>query len=323
VVAVKLAVLAVICALLAASLYALTVGTSIGQLLGELILGGRPQQSTADSATVLLASVSRTTLILGSLGLAAWAVLQGRPRLAIAVLVAIAGANVTTQLAKTLLLDRMDQLDGLFYPLGNSFPSGHATAAASLAVALILVVPPFLRLPIALPSSILVAFVGVGTLAMGWHRMADAVGGTLVATSWAAGVAAVLAWRRGTESVGARTAQVGRVGSRVLLGVGVVMLIAGGLAYLVAAIDPLDVLLVLADRGGSPALFAVGVAIVIGASFVALGALVYALRDVRLDPVGPDANRRGRRPPPDEQQGESALSSSAPDGPGSAQSKTG
>jgi membrane-associated phospholipid phosphatase len=293
----RLAALAGICAVLAGCLYALTVETSVGQLLGELILGGRPDRAAADSASVLLASVSRTTLIIGSVGLVGWALLQRRPRLALGVLVVIGGANLTTQLAKTVLLDRADQLDGLFYPLSNSFPSGHATAVASLAVALLLVVPPFLRVPIAIPSSVLVALVGVATLALGWHRMADAVGGTLVATSWAAGVGAVLAWRRGTETVGPRSGHLGRVGSRVLITAGLIMLVVGWLAYLLAAVDPLGVLLVLADRGGSPALFAVGVVIVIGASLVALGALVHALRDVRLDPVRQGADRDVREPP--------------------------
>jgi membrane-associated phospholipid phosphatase len=293
----RLASLAVVCAVLAACLYALTVGTSLGQLLGELIIGGRPDQATADSASVLLSSVSRTTLIIGSVGLVGWALLQGRPRLALGVLVVIVGANLTTQLAKTVLLDRVDQLDGLFYPLSNSFPSGHATAAASLAVALLLVVPPILRVPIAIPSSVLVALVGVATLTMGWHRMADAVGGTLVATSWAAGVGTVLVWRRGTETVGVRSGHLGRLGSRVIIAAGLIMLVVGCLAYLLAAVDPLGVLLVLADRGGSPALFAVGVVIVIGASFVALGALVYALRDVRLDPVRRNGDGHGRQPP--------------------------
>jgi hypothetical protein len=44
------------------------------------------------------------------------------------------------------------------------------------------------------------------------------------------------------------------------------------------------VLLYLAERGGSSALFAVGVVIVAGASLLSLGALGLALREVRLDP---------------------------------------
>lgn len=44
----------------------------------------------------------------------------------------------------------------------------------------------------------------------------------------------------------------------------------GGFAYLVAAIDPLEVLFYLAERGGSPALFATGVVILVGMTFLTL-----------------------------------------------------
>jgi hypothetical protein len=73
--------------------------------------------------------------------------------------------------------------------------------------------------------------------------------------------------------------------------------VLGGLAYILAALDPLGVLLVLAERGGSPALFVVGGLIVIGSALVTLGALAYAVRDLQLDPparaplAGDAANR--------------------------------
>ena len=199
-------------------------------------------------------------------------------------LIVVIGANVTTQLLKQILLDRTDLLDGLFYPLPNSFPSGHATAAASIAVGLILVIPPLLRAPMVVLSAVVVALVGVSTLVTGWHRMADAVGGTFVATSWGAGLGAFLAWRRGVELVGPRTAEVARVGARISMALGAGLVVFGAFAYLVAAIDPLEVLLYLAERGGSPALFGIGAVIVVGATFLTLGALGLALRDVRLDP---------------------------------------
>ena len=58
----------------------------------------------------------------------------------------------------------------------------------------------------------------------------------------------------------------------------------GGLVYMILAADPLEVLLFLAERGGSPALFVVGVLITIGASLASLGTLGFVLRDIRLDP---------------------------------------
>lgn len=281
----RLAILCLGTAAGAGLIYLFTVGTPAGQLIGELILGGRPpaiEQVTA--AEGVLEILSRSTLALGTVLVAAIALLQGRPRLAGAALIVVLGANVTTQLLKHFLLDRTDLLDGLFYPLPNSFPSGHATAAASIAVALLLVVPPLLRAPVVVLSAVVVALVGVSTLVTGWHRMADAIGGTFVATSWGAGLAALLAWRRGAEGVGPRTARIGGVGARISIVLGAGLFVLGALAYLVTALDPLEVLFLLAERGGSPALFAIGAVIVVGATFLTIGALGLALRDVRLDP---------------------------------------
>ena len=273
-----------VAALVAIGLYAVTVRTRVGQLVGELILGGRPASSpiVADAEQVL-ATLSRTSLVIGTLCVITIALAQRRPWLAAAATVAIVGANASTQLLKVVILDRTDMLDGLFYPLPNSFPSGHATAAASIAVGALLVLPPLLRAPTVILSSIVVAVVGVSTLLAGWHRMADAVGGVFVATAWGSAAGAILGWRRGVEVVGIRTVAFGAFASRIPVLLGIVALALGGLAYLIAALDPLDVMLVLAERGGSPAIFAIGVLLTIGSSLLALGALGFALRDVRLD----------------------------------------
>jgi membrane-associated phospholipid phosphatase len=284
----RLITLSVVSAILTVVLYGLTVGTEVGQLVGELILGGRPTAAAADDAAAVLASISRITLVMGTITLASLALLQRRALLALGVIVMIVGANVTTQLAKNLVLDRVDQLDGLFYPLSNSFPSGHVTAAASIAAGLLLVVPPVLRAPTAVAASLAITSVGLSTLLLGWHRMADVVGGTLVATAWAAGVSAMLVRRRGIGPVGRRTFALGRLGSRALMIVGLLFITLGGMAYVLAALDPLGVLLVLAERGGSPALFIMGAVLVTGSALLTLGALTYVLRDIRLDP-GADA----------------------------------
>ncbi len=118
----------------------------------------------------------------------------------------------------------------------------------------------------------------------GWHRMADAIGGTFVATSWGAGVAAILAWRLGVEVVGPRTAGIAEWGARIPVLIGGGLVAIGGVAYLLVALDPLDVLELLAQRGGSPAIFAVGVVITAGAALLSLGTLGMGLRDIRLDP---------------------------------------
>lgn len=282
----RLASVAVGAIIAAAAVYWLTVGTRTGQLIGELILGGRPLASDSVAAAErVLANLSRSSLVLGTIAAVAIALVQRRPRLAALAVAAIVGANLTTQILKSVVLERIDLLDGIFYPLPNSFPSGHATAAASIAVALLIVVPPLWRAPLILVSSLVVAAVGISTLFAGWHRMADAAGGVFIATAWGAGLAAILAWRRGVEPVGPRTAALGRYSSTLPIAAGSLLLAIGGLAYVLVAIDPLDVLVALAQRGGSPALFWVGVALAAGSALMALGALGFALREVRLDPV--------------------------------------
>jgi membrane-associated phospholipid phosphatase len=289
----RLALVSVAATGVAVGLYLATVGTRVGQLVGELILGGRPASApiVAD-AEQILSTMSRSSLVVGALTVVGIAAVQRRPRLATAAAITILGANATTQILKVVVLDRTDLLDGVFYPLPNSFPSGHATAAASIAVGAILVLPPLLRAPTVILSSVVVAVVGVSTIAAGWHRMADAVGGVFVATAWGAGAGAVLAWRRGQNVVGTRAAKFGSVTTSVPIMIGVVVLALGGIAYAIAALDPLDVLVVLAERGGSPALFVVGLLLTTGLSVLALGTLGFALREVHLDPPAK------RHPPP-------------------------
>ena len=131
-IAARLAVVGLLAAVTAALLYAGTVGTPTGQLIGELILGGRPASvDVVSNAERVLSVLSRSSLVVGTLTVCAIAILGRRPRLAAAAAATVVAANVTTQVLKLLVLDRIDLLDGLFYPLPNSFPSGHATAGVA------------------------------------------------------------------------------------------------------------------------------------------------------------------------------------------------
>ena len=248
----RLALLSFASAVIAGAAYILTVSTRSGQLMGELILGGRA--ASADdvaAAERYLEIVSRTSLVLGTVVVIAIASIQRKPQLAVVATMAIIGANVSSQLLKYLILDRSDLLDGLFYPLPNSFPSGHSTAAASIAVALVLVLPPLLRAPVVLLAGAAVALLGVSTVVAGWHRMADAIGGVYLATAWGAGLAAALVWKRGVFRVGHRTAAAGRVAAWLTLLIGLGLTGLGLLGYLIILADPLDVLDYLASRGGA------------------------------------------------------------------------
>ncbi len=78
-------------------------------------------------------------------------------------------------------------------PWTNAFPSGHATAAASIAISLALVAPPRLRpLAIAIGTG-LTAVVSVAVIALQWHYPSDVLGGILIASGW--GFAALAALR--------------------------------------------------------------------------------------------------------------------------------
>jgi membrane-associated phospholipid phosphatase len=119
----------------------------------------------------------------------------GRRREVLAAVVVVAGANLTTQLFKTTLEHARHKAfeHGIELPWPNSFPSGHTTAAASIAVALLLVVPAAHRLAAALAGVALTAAVGLSVVILGWHYPSDVLGGLLVVGAW--GFAA-LAWLR-------------------------------------------------------------------------------------------------------------------------------
>lgn len=122
------------------------------------------------------------------------ALLRRRPRLAIAVIAILLGANVTTQLLKPLLAHpRAASLFGGKSPVAEaSWPSGHATAAMSLALTSVLAAPGRLRPVVAAIGAIFAIAVSYSFLALGWHYPSDVVGGFLVATAWTMAVVAAL-----------------------------------------------------------------------------------------------------------------------------------
>lgn len=109
--------------------------------------------------------------------------------LAVQAVTLIAGANITTQVLKKVILDRPDH--GVVWVPGNSFPSGHTTAAASIALALVIVVPRQWRIWTAGIGAIYTVATGVSTLVGQWHRPSDVLGAIFVASAWCLAVCAV------------------------------------------------------------------------------------------------------------------------------------
>jgi membrane-associated phospholipid phosphatase len=150
--------------------------------------------SDAGSFVSGLAHLGDPLPVLLGLALACGIALQrGRPRDAAAALTVVAGANLTAQVLKVLLAHpRFQPVLGHDQLEAASFPSGHVTAVASVAIAFAFVVPSSLRPLVAFLGCCLVAGVGCGVLVLDWHAPSDVLGGILVAAGWGFAVLAVL-----------------------------------------------------------------------------------------------------------------------------------
>lgn len=131
----------------------------------------------------------------------------GRRRQAVAAALAVGGANIATQLLKVALAHpRVHPLLGGQQVDSAAFPSGHATASMSIALAAVIVSPPRWRPPVAVAGTGYVLAVTSSILIMGWHFPSDVLGGLLVAAAFA--FAAVASGRalagRGSELTPAR-----------------------------------------------------------------------------------------------------------------------
>jgi membrane-associated phospholipid phosphatase len=149
------------------------------------------------------------------------ALVRGRPRVALAIVVIILGANATTELLKHLVAAPRP---GSLFAAGtsplppDSWPSGHSTAAMSLVLAAVLTTPARLRPLAAALGSVGAIAVGYAVLATGMHYPSDVLGGFLVAAGWTlSSIAALLAAERWRPSTPSRSSRVG-VSLRATLG---------------------------------------------------------------------------------------------------------
>jgi membrane-associated phospholipid phosphatase len=119
------------------------------------------------------------------------AAIKRGPRRAAAAAALLLGATVTTQILKPLLAEvRFDRgVVGSHHFIdpvipAPAFPSGHATAAMSIALALVIVSPRAWRPIAAAVGGLFALAVSFSIVTLGWHFPSDIVGGYLVATTW-------------------------------------------------------------------------------------------------------------------------------------------
>lgn len=155
--------------------------TTRGQLWDER---GRVSTGASARAWVLIVDpLTYITIATVALALTAFviiALLRRRFALALAAILVVAGANITTQLFKAYWPTSPHYWD-------NSLPSGHSTVAMSVSVAAILVAPSGARRWLLPVTAFGATFVGAGTIVGHWHRPADVWAAFLVCLLWSAG----------------------------------------------------------------------------------------------------------------------------------------
>src|SRR4051794_22820855 len=135
------------------------------------------------------------------------------PRTAAAVLLLLGGANATSQLLKPALAYHRELYHTRWhlYNLADAaYPSGHATAAMALSLALLIIVPRAYRPLVASLGAIFTIAVSFSVLILAWHFPSDIVGAYLIATAWGLVTFAAL------SSVNARWPERGTVREKAL-----------------------------------------------------------------------------------------------------------
>ena len=279
--------LGILSALLVAAVWLGTTQSVIGQQIADMILYGRVVSDPAvlGAATDALTTVSLAFVATAALGLLSLAIARGGFGLAAAVIVLLAGANLTTQGLK-LLLERPDLLAGAGYAPGNSFPSGHVAIVSSLALASVLVVPRPVRTVVSIIGAALIAAVGVSTMIAGWHRLADVEGAIFISLAWASFVTAVLVHTRGWMPRRTWGRGLGGHPMRVAGVVGALAVLAGMGGIVVIGVDPTPLAELLAANTMAPRTFVAALAVAAGTSLVACAGFVWALRGVALELPG-------------------------------------
>lgn len=181
---------------------------------------------------------------LAGLVLAGIALARSRPRVAVTVLALIAVTSVSSQVLKTLLAyPRYADLHYGGFPVARNpapeaFPSGHSTAAMTLALCGLLVAPARLRPLAAFVGAGFALGVGFSVVVLGSHFPSDVAAGFLLATGWAlvatAGLeAAARRWPPRRHSTQAAAAVRRAVDTATAVGLGAAAL-AGALVVLLA-----------------------------------------------------------------------------------------
>lgn len=171
----------------------------------------------ADTAHFVLDLLSPLAYTGWALLILAVALLRRRPRTALVLLVMLPAAPLSTELLKPLLAHPHAVVDGWHWIGAASYPSGHVTAATTLALGALIVAPAGLRPTVAALDCLFVGAVGLAVVILAWHMPSDVVGGCLLASLFALLAIAALSreGRSGSDSGSLGSGGSAAVGARV------------------------------------------------------------------------------------------------------------
>ncbi|MGZ4351326.1 MAG: phosphatase PAP2 family protein [Solirubrobacteraceae bacterium] len=173
------------------------------------------------------------------------ALIRRRPRVALMLALVLLCANETTQLLKPLLA--APRALGPWGPMDNaSWPSGHATAAMSLALCAVIAAPARRRPTVAAGMAAFAIAVSYSFLVLVWHYPSDVLGGFLVAGTWTllgvAGLSILEARRTGGFAQAARPPRASFSVAEALVPVALLVGVAAVLMGLVLLARPHEVI---------------------------------------------------------------------------------
>jgi len=151
-------------------------------MTGFVGLGGPRVDRLADAVAHL---ADPTPFALATVAIVTAALVRRRPWLAVMTGVVLIGANATTQALKVLTAEpRLASAMTGGYVDAASWPSGHATAAMTMALCAAVVVPSRWRPFVLALGGVLTIAVGYSVLVLEWHLPSDVLGAFCVASVW-------------------------------------------------------------------------------------------------------------------------------------------
>ena len=224
-----------------ALVYWFTVRTVPGRILDDTALRGADLGSTRASANVesVLDVITVTSMAAAVALVSVIALLRMRRSLGVAAVGLLVVTSVVSRILKSYLIPRPDLgLSEATPATLNSLPSGHATAAFSIGVALLFVVPAALRRATAAAALAFSCAVAIATMSAGWHRAGDSLASFLLVTGCAAFIAVLVLMADGEadeQADAVATTPRTRVGCWGVLLLGGALLVVGVLVLLLAA----------------------------------------------------------------------------------------